>query len=133
MVTDPPVSIHDELVCIREASASRDPWAVLGIPPGSSYKQIKSAQRRWIRELHPDRWYAIADEQLRKDIQEAFYEVQAAYFEALKRCVAALQGVSSYDGPITPPPAGASNTPNSESNWFRRLLAFFFRRQAGAA
>ena len=131
MAIGPPVTIHDEIACIREACAARDPWAVLGIPPGSSYKQIKSAQRRWIRELHPDRWYAVADEQLRHDIQEAFYQVQGAYYEALKRAVAALQGNTAYDGPITPPsPGPQSSGSNRVCTSLRRLFAFIFRRHA---
>ncbi len=129
MAIDPPKSIHDEIVCIREANAARDPWAVLGIPAGSSYKQIKSAQRKWIRELHPDRWYAIADDNLRNEIQEAFYQVQAAYYEALKRAVAALQGADAYDGPITPPSPVQSNASNRVLVWLKALFTHLFRRR----
>jgi hypothetical protein len=96
-----PVSIDDEILRIRKASNARNPWAVLDIPPRSQYKQIKSAQRKWIRRLHPDRWHATADEQLRSEIQEAFYQVQSAYFEALRQHAAALQGTAPASGPIT--------------------------------
>lgn len=111
MVIDPFVPILDEIRKIHQASAARDPWAVLGIPPMASFKQIKSAQRKWIRRLHPDKWHASSDAKLRDDIQEAFYQVQAAYFESLKHCA----GNAADFQPITTPPA-------PRPGWFRRLM-----------
>ena len=102
MASYTPVSIEKDIRRIREASRARDYWAVLGIPPGSTFKEIKSCQRRWIRRLHPDRWYASSDMRLRDEIQEAFYEVQAAYYEVLKHCAANVEG-GTVHAPITTP------------------------------
>ena len=123
MVIDPPATIHEEILRIREATAARNYWAVLGIPPKSSFREIKSAQRRWIRKLHPDKWFTNPDEHLRAEIQEAYYQVQAAYFESLKHC-AGIQ----HD-PITPPPP-TSNTPvvHHSLTWIQLLFSFLFHR-----
>ncbi len=117
MVIEPLVSIHDEILRIRKASAARDHWAVLGIPAGSTYKQIKSAQRKWIRRLHPDKWYASTDERLREEIQEAYYQVQAAYYESLKHCI----GSGVHYEPITMPP-------QLKRTWLERFISFFLHR-----
>ena len=117
MAIDPFVPILDEIEKIHQASAARDPWAVLGIPPMSSFKQIKSAQRKWIRRLHPDKWHANSDPRLREEIQGAFYQVQAAYFESLKHCA----GNASDFQPITTPPA-------VKPSWFSRLLNLLKRK-----
>ena len=121
MVVDSFVSIREDILRIRQASAARDSWAVLGIPPKSAYKQIKSAQRKWIRKLHPDRWYAIADEHLREEILEAYYQVQVAYFEALKHCVSAHHTAHRH-GPIVMPPPSNGFGHKRLLAWLRRLL-----------
>lgn len=127
-------SVRNEIIRIRKANAARDPWGVLGIPPRSSFKQIKSAQRRWIRRLHPDRWYAFADETLRSELQEAFYQVQSAYFEALKSCATVDQDPAAATTPIETPMGGPQGSvPERANNWFRRLLAILFRRERSAA
>jgi hypothetical protein len=75
--------------------------------------------------LHPDRWYASSDEKLRDEIQEAFYQIQAAYADALAQCAAALRGTAAQQEPITPPSQPAPETPPP---WLERLFGFFFRR-----
>ena len=59
-----PVSIYEEIVKIREAKVS--------------VQGDQEPPAKWIRRLHPDQWYAYADEHLRSEITEAFYQVQAA-------------------------------------------------------
>src|SRR5438874_11179221 len=96
MVTDSYFSLRADILRITKANAARNCWAVLKIPSGSDYKQIKAAHRKWVRKLHPDRWFATADSKLYNEIQEAFYQVQVAYFEALKRC-AEVSGAATLD------------------------------------
>jgi hypothetical protein len=126
MASEPRLSIQDEILKIRKASAARDPWAVLAIPQRSDYHQIKSAQRKWIRRLHPDRWYAAADKQLRNEIQEAFYQVQAAYFETLKHCATTIQQTTASQSSIAPEPVLNGPVQKGIYVWFRRLLSFWF-------
>jgi hypothetical protein len=132
MSIDSSVSIRKELLRIKNASASRDPWAVLGIPRTAGYSQVKTAQRKWIRRLHPDRWYAYSDEQFRSEVEEALYQVQVAYFEALKRCANASPGAAPAREPIaTPPPASYKAVPVWTA-WIHKIAALLFRRDRTA-
>ena len=121
MVKDAISSIHDEILRIGKASAARNYWSVLGIPPGSGYKEIKTAHRKWIRKLHPDRWFATTDPQLYKQIQEAFYQIQVAYFETLK-LYALNQIESPQPEPIQMSSAGSIPLEIPFFSWFFRLL-----------
>lgn len=123
----PQLTIYEEVARIRQTCARQDPWDVLRIPPESSYRQIKSAQRRWIRYLHPDRWHFSPDADFKADIEEAFYSVQEAYLEALKRRASALGPmVIPTPGPITTPPATVPKL--AAADFLRRLLALLFGR-----
>ena len=57
--------------------AQRDPYDVLGLPHGASEREIRSAWRRLVRELHPDRNPS-------PEAEERYREVCAAY-EVLKK------------------------------------------------
>ena len=136
MVTDSYASIRAEITRIAKAHAARDYWAVLKIPSGSGYQQIKAAQRKWVRRLHPDRWFASADSHLYNEIQEAFYQVQVAYFEALKRRASADRE-ATQQAPITMPSAMANDTAErGRFGWFQRLLKklppFSFARRSSS-
>jgi hypothetical protein len=119
MVKDSFTPIREDVLRISQATAARNHWGVLGIPAGSNYKQIKTAHRKWMRRLHPDRWFASADSKLYGEIQEAFYQVQVAYFEALKQC-ASTQEPATAPEPIATPSSG-SNT-SGETGFFAWLL-----------
>src|SRR5689334_8597535 len=120
MVRDALTAIRDDIRRIDQATAIRDHWAVLGIAPGSDFQQIKAAHRKWIRKLHPDRWFATADAQLYSQIHEAFYRIQVAYFEVLRHCVS-RQGEPARKVTITTaPPNGGSE--NGFFSWLVRFL-----------
>ena len=67
-----------ELLAARLASfpGERDPWTVLGLPPGAPRSEIKRAYRRLSRLFHPD---AVPGAAL--DDGERFRELRAAYQE----------------------------------------------------
>jgi hypothetical protein len=134
MVNDAFSAVREEILRIGKAAAARNYWSVLGIPPGSDYKQIKTAHRKWIRKLHPDRWFATTDAELYRQIHEAFYQVQVAYFETLKLC-AARQTEAPQHEPI--PMASPVESPDIPFfSWFIRLLQKitlgFFGQKAGS-
>jgi curved DNA-binding protein CbpA len=54
----------------------RDPYRVLGVPPGASSEQLHDAYRRLVKQTHPDRPGGSA---------ERFAEVQEAYEELRSR------------------------------------------------
>jgi hypothetical protein len=60
----------------------RDPWALLGVPPGSDAKVLKRAYFSLSKEIHPDRFYG---KQL-----GSFAERLTAVFEAVSRTYARL-------------------------------------------
>ena len=76
------------------------------------------------RKLHPDRWYACTDEHLRNEIQEAFYQMQAAYSESVKQCWARLQGASVQQGPLTTPAPEPASVPKGLFAWLQKLFSF---------
>jgi hypothetical protein len=60
----------------------RDPWALLGVPPGSDGKVLKRAYFNLSKDVHPDRYYG---KQL-----GSFADRLAAVFEAVSRAYARL-------------------------------------------
>lgn len=61
-----------------EHQASRDPYAVLEIPPGASQAEIKAAYRRLAGQYHPDKVQHLGEE-FRKLAERRFKEIQQAY------------------------------------------------------
>jgi len=73
------------------ASARRDYYDVLGVEPGASDKEIKSAFRRLARELHPD----VSDH---PEAQERFREAAEAYEVLSKRETRELYDRYGHEG-----------------------------------
>ena len=65
----------------RDAGAENwDPYAVLGVPRGSSREQTTRAYRERMKQYHPDRVDDLGDE-LKKVAHEKTLEIQRAYRE----------------------------------------------------
>ena len=120
MVNDAFSSVREDILRIGQATVARNYWSVLGIPPGSDYKQIKAAHRKWIRKLHPDRWFATTDAELHKQIHEAFYQVQVAYFETLKLHASKQTKAQQPDAIVIETPVEPVDIPFF--SWLIRLL-----------
>lgn len=55
-----------------------DAWAVLGVPPGSSWDEIASAHRRLAMEHHPDR-VLVSSPERQAEAEVAMREINVAY------------------------------------------------------
>jgi len=60
----------------------RDPWKILGLPPGTPLKEVKSLYRRLAKQFHPDE-LAVLDEQHREAATRAFIAIKEAYKEII--------------------------------------------------
>lgn len=56
----------------------RDPWKILGLPPGTSLKEVKAHYRRLAKQFHPDE-LQILDENRRETAARAFMAIKEAY------------------------------------------------------
>jgi DnaJ like chaperone protein len=62
----------------NNAHGSNDPYAVLGVSPRASQKEIKAAYRKLANKYHPDKVHHLGDE-FKKLAEERFKEIEAAY------------------------------------------------------
>lgn len=60
------------------AAAASDPWAVLGLPPGSDWDAVERARRSLLQQYHPDRLGQVSP-LVRRLAEEAFKRVSDAY------------------------------------------------------
>lgn len=100
---------------MRDASASHDPYAVLGVPSDSDFTAIKKAYYRRVKECHPDLFpggEAKAKEEEFKDLAAAFDRLSDP---DQRRRYDASCGMAPL-GAITPEPALASvlDTPGDD-------------------
>lgn len=58
--------------------AHRDPYAVLGVRPGASEKEIHAAYRRAVQKYHPDKVTHLGED-FQQLAQKKFVEIQEAY------------------------------------------------------
>ena len=68
----------------------RDPWAVLGVPPGADARQLKRAYFKLSKEIHPDRYFGQR--------LGSFTERLPFVFEALSRAYARLTSPERLQG-----------------------------------
>jgi DnaJ like chaperone protein len=60
----------------------KDPWKILGLPPGTPVKEVKSRFRRLAIRRHPDSLQGL-DEERRERAAEAVIAIQEAYRESV--------------------------------------------------
>jgi len=58
----------------------KDPWKILGLPPGTPQSELKNHYRRLAKQFHPDEFHAL-DEHHRETAAEAFMAIKEAYKE----------------------------------------------------
>ena len=59
-------------------NAAGDPWKILGLPPGTQLREVKSHYRRLAKLFHPDE-LEVLDEQRRETAARAFIAIKDAY------------------------------------------------------
>ena len=59
-------------------NAAGDPWKILGLPPGTQVREVKSHYRRLAKLFHPDE-LEVLDEQRRETAARAFIAIKDAY------------------------------------------------------
>ena len=55
-----------------------DPWKILGLPPGTPFKEVKAHYRRLAKQFHPDE-LEVLDEKHRQAAARAFIAIKEAY------------------------------------------------------
>lgn len=50
-------TIRRRILAMARLADGRDPWALLGVPPGTEPRQLKRAYFKLSKEIHPDRYY----------------------------------------------------------------------------
>ena len=61
-------------------AAMKDPWKILGLPPGTALKEVKAHYRKLAKLFHPDN-LEILDEKQRDTAAEAFMAIKEAYIQ----------------------------------------------------
>ena len=61
----------------------KNPFEVLGLPPGAEAAQVRAAYRQSVKACHPDQYQ---DPERQKAAQEQLIELNLAYEDALRQC-----------------------------------------------
>ena len=64
----------------NNASMPKDPWKILGLPPGTPQREVKAHYRRLAKQFHPDE-LEVLDEKRRETAALAFVAIKEAYQE----------------------------------------------------
>jgi hypothetical protein len=93
-----------------------DPYSILGVKPGTSQAEIRTAWLKWTRLMHPDRWDRAKNPHEWEWANLKLQEINAAY-DVLKRGESVRQGPpprsnTSPPKPSTPPPQSPPPPPD---------------------
>jgi len=64
----------------KNGTITKDPWKILGLPPGTPLREVKAHYRRLAKQFHPDEM-VLLDEKHRETAARAFMTIQEAYKE----------------------------------------------------
>ena len=73
-----PEDEDSEISASENHGMSGDPWKILGLPPGTSLREVKAHYRRLAKQFHPDN-FVLLDEKHRETAARAFIAIQEAY------------------------------------------------------
>jgi curved DNA-binding protein CbpA len=102
-----------------------NPYEVLGVKPGASQDEIKSAYRKLIKQYHPDKFI---DNPLQNLAQEKMAEINKAYDELTKN-----PGNNNYNYGSSNNSSNYSNSSNNSSYELQEIRSFIQSRNYIAA
>jgi len=76
-ILDPEWDLH---VQNTAEPVQKDPWKILGLSPGTPYREVKAHYRRLAKQFHPDE-LEVLDEKHRQAAARAFIAIKEAYTE----------------------------------------------------
>ena len=85
-----------------------DPWAVLGVAPGSPLTEARAARRKLAKELHPD---------LQTDRSPAERAERAARMAMVNRALAEIEQRGEKGGPVAPPSPVMPDSPTGDDSF----------------
>jgi tetratricopeptide (TPR) repeat protein len=102
------------ILALSRLVATRDPWALLGVPQGSNHQALKRAYFKLSKDIHPDRFYG---KQL-----GSFRERLSTVFEATSRAYERLTSPDSVKRTGSQRPITADEQPQSPQEYAGELF-----------
>ncbi|HEY1817156.1 MAG TPA: DnaJ domain-containing protein [Kofleriaceae bacterium] len=102
------------ILALSRLVATRDPWALLGVPQGSNHQALKRAYFKLSKDIHPDRFYG---KQL-----GSFGERLSTVFEATARAYERLTSPDAAKGARNQRPITADEQPQSPQEYAGELF-----------
>jgi tetratricopeptide (TPR) repeat protein len=102
------------ILALSRLVATRDPWALLGVPQGSNHQALKRAYFKLSKDIHPDRFYG---KQL-----GSFGERLSTVFEATARAYERLTSPDAAKGAHNQRPITADEQPQSPQEYAGELF-----------
>jgi len=103
--------IRRRILAMARLADGRDPWALLGLPPGSEPRDLKRAYFKLSKEIHPDRYFGQR--------LGGFTERLPFVFEALSRAYARL---TSTERPRGEPQVDQREQPQTPQEYAAELF-----------
>jgi len=82
LILDPAMEGESEDLGTEERRMPKDPWKILGLPPGTAPREIKNHYRKLAKQFHPDK-FIVLDEKHREIAAQAFMAIKEAYKEVM--------------------------------------------------
>src|SRR5262252_1334288 len=93
---DPSAMTHLNALAARLSTL--DYFQILNVANSATPPEIKAAFHRWSREFHPDRFYQVADKELKHRVNEVYKRITEAYY-VLRDDVKRKTYLSDISGP----------------------------------
>ena len=92
------LSAMTQLNALAARLSTLDYFQLLNVATGATPPEIKAAFHRWSRAFHPDRFYQVADKELKHRVNEVYKRITEAYY-VLRDDVKRKAYLSDISGP----------------------------------